>query len=111
MAIDTQAAARLAELQASVPRPPASLMRAAKASAQRTANAAWEADQPDAAADPTVFRSVILPGLQSIPIAAIQEGIDVGHDAAWRIREGALSPHPRHWEALALLAKDHSGEG
>ncbi len=96
-------ALRLAALWAQVPAPSAAVMRSATASAQRAANAAWEADHPGWQPDPERFRNDILPGLQPIPIATIANALNVGHDAAWRIREGTLTPHGRHWTVLGQL--------
>jgi CRISPR-associated endonuclease Cas1 len=99
-----QTAARLTELDAMLPRPSGGVMRSARVAAQRAANAAWDTDHPDGVVDPEYFRREVLPGLQPVPIAVIGAAIGVGRDASWRIREGTLTPHRRHWETLASLA-------
>ena len=103
-----QAAARLTELQQATPKPAGAVMRAAKVSAQRTAAATWEADNRTSLRIRSTSLTAILPGLQPVPIASIQAAIDVGHDAAWRIREGTLIPHRRHCEDLTSSVPDQA---
>jgi CRISPR-associated endonuclease Cas1 len=100
-----EAQQRLLELETREPRPDGATMRGAKVSVNRAESAAWDADHPDAVADPDHFRDEILPRLQALPIAVIGEAIRVGSDSAWRIREGALTPHHRHWETLHGLSQ------
>jgi CRISPR-associated endonuclease Cas1 len=94
---------RLTELRAQEPKPDGATMRAAKASLNRAEADAWDVDHPDANRDPEYYRREILPGLQTLPIAAIGEAIGVTTDASWRIREGTLTPHFRHWLTLSRL--------
>jgi CRISPR-associated endonuclease Cas1 len=98
-----QAQQRLALLVAQHPQPDGNTMRGARVSVSRAEAAAWEVDNQDAVTDVDHYRSLILPGLQALPIAAIQTAIGVTTDAAWRIREGTLTPHARHWSALSHL--------
>ncbi len=94
---------RLAELQTRKPKPDGSTMRAAKASLNVAEANAWELDNPEANIDRELYRTRVLSGLQGLPIAQIAEAIGVSTDAAWRIREGNLTPHPRHWQTLTTL--------
>jgi hypothetical protein len=45
----------------------------------------------------------MLPALEAVPVSKIRQALSIGNDAAWRIRNGTLTPHPRHWEALRGL--------
>lgn len=102
-------AKRLAELhildQDPATRPTSNELRSAKVSASRTANDLWDLENPDAIRDIEHFRTQILPGIVAVPIQVIGERLGVVQDAAWRIREGRLTPHPRHWESLRGLAE------
>jgi hypothetical protein len=104
-------ARRLAQLQTQVPRPASNVLRSATAAAQAAANAAWDADHPNEDVDRQQYRQEVLAAIQSIPIAMISSAVGVGHDAAWRIREGTLTPHRRHWDALAELGNQESTTG
>ena len=97
------ALARVASLEATTPTPPGSVMRVARNALNRAEAIVWDLEHSEAKADPAYYRSQILPGLQALPIAVIGEAIGVGRDSSWRIREGTLTPHLRHWDALASL--------
>jgi CRISPR-associated endonuclease Cas1 len=63
----------------------------------------WDLEHAGQTVDPEVFRSSVLPALEVVPVSQIRQALNIGNDAAWRIRNGTLTPHPRHWEALQEL--------
>jgi CRISPR-associated endonuclease Cas1 len=91
-------------------RPDGNTMRAAKASVNRAAATAWEAQNADARIDQDHYRNEILPLLAAHPVAKIAETLGIAMDAAWRIREGTLTPHARHWTSLSQLGGGHARE-
>jgi len=72
-------------------------------SAQRQAQAEWDAKHPDANRDPKWFRGKILPKLSVISITRIAQATDMSTSSASKIRAGRRIPHPRHWAALSQL--------
>lgn len=64
---------------------------------------AWKpSDQPAWLTD-TFYSEKVQPVLSAISASAIARQISVSRWYAGRIREG-YRPHPRHWQALAVLA-------
>jgi hypothetical protein len=63
------------------------------------ANRAWKGD----AANPEVFRTVVVPKLRELKLAVLVEATGLSKSACSRIRAGLVVPHPRHWEALTEL--------
>ena len=76
---------------------------AARSSLSRLLADLWDLENPAGPRDPALFASRILPGLEATPVSLIRVALGVGNDAAWRIRKGTLTPHPRHWAALEKL--------
>lgn len=74
------------------------------ASRRRHAQAcsAWDASMQPPWLTSEVFSQQIEPLLANIPTAAIRSRIGVSRWYAGRIRQG-YRPHPRHWQALAVL--------
>jgi hypothetical protein len=83
--------------------PEARRRKAATASRQRKAIAAW---RDDGSLDGVDFRRDILPRLQGLPVRVIAEtmGATISHGS--KVRGGKLVPHRRHWKALSLIAKE-----
>lgn len=104
--VDRLAAAQ-ARLEAVTDDPNATgaVRRAAKASVNRSEASLWDLQHPGAERDPEHLRTKILPGLQGVPVPTIMDALGITYDAAWRIRRGDLTPHPRHWPPLLILAK------
>src|SRR5580692_992251 len=73
--------------------------RAATASKQRKAVAAW---RDDGSLDRVDFRRDILPRLQTLPVRTIAEAMGCSGSHGSKVRGGQLVPHKRHW--LILLA-------
>ncbi len=80
--------------------PEAQRRRAATASQQRKALAAWRDDGSLAGVD---FRRDILPSLQSLPVRVIAEAMGASISHGSKVRGGKLVPHRRHWRALQRL--------
>jgi CRISPR-associated endonuclease Cas1 len=78
---------------------------AARSALNRQLADLWDLEHAGQTVDPEVFRTRLLPGLEAVPVSRIREALSIGNDAAWRIRNGTLTPHPRHWGALASLSK------
>ena len=78
---------------------------AARSSLSRLLADLWELENPGGDRDPDHFSATILPGLEAVPVARIRDALAIGNDAAWRIRKGTLTPHPRHWAELNELAE------
>lgn len=71
--------------------------------AQRAAQAAWDADHAGELLDPAWFERDVLPGLQGISLTTIAKATGMSTSSASKVRAGRRLPHPRHWEALAML--------
>ena len=82
------------------PRREAQRRRAATASKQRKAVAAW---RDDGSLDGVDFRRDILPKLQSLPVRVIAEAMGASISHGSKVRSGLLVPHKRHWKTLARL--------
>ncbi|MGA8098729.1 MAG: hypothetical protein WB810_08725 [Candidatus Cybelea sp.] len=74
--------------------------RAATASQQRKALAAW---RDDGSLDDVDFRRDILPRLQRLPVRVIAEAMAASISHGSKVRGGKLVPHKRHWLALQRL--------
>jgi len=84
-------------------KPDGNTMRSAKASWTRCANDLWTLENPDDERSEADYRSTLLPRIVGVPIQVIAERLGVAQDAAWRIREGRLLPHKRHWAEIAAM--------
>jgi len=81
--------------------PEARRRRAATASQQRKAGAAWRNDD---SLDGVDFRRDILPKLQVVPVRAIADAMGASISHGSKVRSGLLVPHKRHWQKLRTLA-------
>jgi hypothetical protein len=75
--------------------------RAATASKQRKAVAAW---RDDGSLDRVDFRRDILPRLQTLPVRTIAEAMGCSGSHGSKVRGGQLVPHKRHWLILQKLS-------
>ena len=100
----TERMIRVAQLGRVAARSPAARAKH-RASRRRHAQAcsAWDASKQPPWLTGEVFTQQIQPLLANTPASDIRTSIGVSHWYAGRIREG-YRPHPRHWEALAILA-------
>jgi hypothetical protein len=76
--------------------------RAATASKQRKAVAAW---RDDGSLDRIDFRRDILPKLQNLPVRVIAEAMGASISHGSKVRSGLLVPHRRHWKVLARVSR------
>ena len=81
--------------------PEAQRRRAATASQQRKAGAAW---RDDGSLDGVDFRRDILPKLQRVSVRAIAEAMGASISHGSKVRSGHTVPHKRHWRALQAVA-------
>ena len=81
--------------------PEAQRRRAATASHQRRANAAW---RDDGSLDGVDFRRDILPKLQRLPVRAVAKAMGATISHGSKVRGGKVVPHKRHWRALLKAA-------
>jgi ribosomal protein S14 len=79
--------------------------RAATASKQRKAVAAW---RDDGSLDRVDFRRDILPKLQSLPVRVIAEAMGSSISHGSKVRCGRIVPHKRHWKALLTTVRQGS---
>jgi hypothetical protein len=66
---------------------------------------AWEREHPRS--DPKVFKETILPALRRVTVRRIASATGLTTGYCSMIRRGYV-PHPRHWEALRVLAQQKS---
>jgi len=71
----------------------------------RSAQEQWRRENPNAAIDPDVFRSQILPGLAAVPLREIMAVTGSSKSSASSYRSGRSIPHPMLWAALASLSE------
>jgi hypothetical protein len=50
------------------------------------------------------FYEEVLPHLAEVPLSKLERATGLSNSACSRIRRGKMTPHPRHWDALAALA-------
>jgi CRISPR-associated endonuclease Cas1 len=85
-------------------KPEAQARRAETQKRQNAALKAWNpANKPDWL-DERCYREKIQPQLGKITVPTILSALSVSEPYALRIRSGGCVPHPRHWQALAILA-------
>jgi CRISPR associated protein Cas1 len=101
-------AARAARRAAGDPDPTttahAALKRSAALSSAKATETAWRRTNPDVVADPLVWTTTILPRLADVPLSRIQQATGLSVSACSKMRSGKLTPHVRHWAALAQIA-------
>jgi CRISPR-associated endonuclease Cas1 len=83
---------------------PAAAKRHESLISERAQRAEWESQNPNASRDPARYLADVAARLPSAPLSQIVKATGVSISAASRIRNGALMPHPRHWDALRRLA-------
>ena len=73
---------------------------------QRTLQDEWNRKHGGEFYDTEVFRTEILPGLVDVSLNAIARATGMSTFSASKVRAGRRVPHPRHWQALQVLAND-----
>lgn len=69
---------------------------------QLEADRRWEEANPNMPAR-DVFENEVLPGLENVPLRAMEAATGLSKRQCSRIRRGEHTPHPRHWLALCQL--------
>ena len=113
LAVDRAAAGRAVRAAAGNPGldPDAAARKATSLAADRAARAAWAEQGRDPGFDLSHLQQQVIPGLVGVPLGAIGACTGLSVSACSRIRSGTLTPHPRHWEALAQLTAAREGGG
>jgi len=70
----------------------------------KAAEAAWAQDSTDPGISEALLHLNVLPALRAVSIRQLVEATGLSSSACSRLRAGKLTPHPRHWGALAALA-------
>lgn len=72
--------------------------------ATKAAEAAWAATGSRTVTTEQQLYEDVLPMLSSTPLSHIERATGLSNSSCSRIRSGKMTPHPRHWDVLALLA-------
>ncbi len=72
----------------------------------KAAEAAWRAELQGPTITAQKLHQVVLPRLKPKTIRELQEATGLSESACSRIRSGKMTPHPRHWSALATLVSE-----
>lgn len=83
--------------------PKAEARRAATMRIQEAAKRAWKSSDLPEWLTEKVYREKIQQRLATVTVSAIASALEISKPYATDIRAGKRLPHPRHWEALALL--------
>jgi CRISPR associated protein Cas1 len=78
--------------------------------ARRAAALCWEADAPSEARDRRALDQQIRVGLRNVSVELIARATGLSASYCARIRNGPVTPHPRHWAGLRALV-DMGAEG
>ena len=76
--------------------------------AAKAAEATWTANALVSPVTEQQLREHVLPGLQAVELKLMQQATGLSNSACSRIRRGLMTPHPRHWQALAALTQPRS---
>jgi CRISPR associated protein Cas1 len=72
--------------------------------ATKRAEAAWRSSREKPTITQQQLHEEVIPRLKERSLREVQETTGLSPSACSRIRSGKLTPHPRHWANLALLA-------
>jgi hypothetical protein len=72
--------------------------------AAKAAEREWEAGGGCPAITEQQLYEQVLPALNDVPLSKIERATGLANSSCSRIRRGNMTPHPRHWDALAALA-------
>jgi len=78
--------------------------------AAKAAEAAWASSGATCPVTEQQLHEVVLPALREVSLTDMQRVTGLANSSCSRIRRGLMTPHPRHWEALAELACPRSTE-
>jgi hypothetical protein len=87
-------------------------MRRSTANAEHMlAQQRWELEHEGEAFDREWYLAELLPGLSAVTLTTIARATGMSTSAASKIRSGKRVPHPKHWEALRVLARGNPSLG
>jgi hypothetical protein len=72
--------------------------------AGKAAEREWAANGTTPAITEEQLYEQLLPRLADVPLSKIERATGLSNSSCSRIRSGRMTPHPRHWDALAGLA-------
>jgi hypothetical protein len=75
--------------------------------AAKAAEREWEVGGGYSAITEQQLYEQVLPGLKDIPLSKIERATGLSNSSCSRIRRGNMTPHPRHWDALAMLSNTY----
>lgn len=73
--------------------------------AAKAAEATWTANASVSPITERDLRERVLPALGAVSLTLMQQATGLANSSCSRIRRGLMTPHPRHWYALALLTE------
>ncbi len=73
--------------------------------AAKAAEAAWVSNGATCPVTERQLHDVVLPALREVSLTDMQRATGLANSSCSRIRRGLMTPHPRHWEALADVAE------
>jgi len=73
--------------------------------ATNAAEASWAKSGSTSPITEQQLREVMLPALLDVSLTDMQRATGLSNSSCSRIRRGLMTPHPRHWNALAGLAR------
>ncbi len=73
--------------------------------AAKAAEATWTANASVSPITEKELRDRVLPALGAVSLNLMQQATGLANSSCSRIRRGLMTPHPRHWQALALLGE------
>jgi len=77
--------------------------------AAKAAEAAWASNGAKCTVTEQQLHEVVLPALREVSLTDMQRATGLANSSCSRIRRGLMTPHPRHWYALAELANRTTG--
>jgi ribosomal protein L37E len=83
--------------------------RRASLLAAKAAEAAWASNGATCPVTEHQLHEVVLPALGEVSLTDMQRATGLANSSCSRIRRGLMTPHPRHWEALAGLTTSTTG--
>lgn len=75
----------------------------------RNAQTQWRSTGSQPSVSEQQLHEFVLPALRDVPLGRIQEATGLSNASASRLRSQKLTPHPRHWDALAGVAEHFGG--
>jgi hypothetical protein len=84
--------------------PQARARRTAALVRTKAAEARWRTAGAGTSVSERQLHESVLPALRDVPLGRIQAATGLSNASCSRIRSRKMTPQPRHWDALAVLA-------